>query len=413
MDMTSTSINSIPQKSNRAERTPGEVAVSLNRAEGPGEPGPSPISALLAGQTQGGGGTDSYLDTIANVSFEAKNALHKLNDSINVSGWLSSTCEKKGWFVAGECANGHRFAKELVCGKEWCSVCGEDGSVAHNRRFARWLKKAQQMESVGYFVFTIPVELRSEYRTKKALRDFGHKVQEALKAQGYTRGLRRWHFFGDKSTKYHPHLNVLVDAGYISPEKLDTVKRAYAVLLGIDMADVNYHYRLSPGKIVHSLKYVTRATFRDYELDIELALELRNFRNMVSWGRGQWGGEAVWSLSDLGVATPTDIEGLNIEAINSLAEKKCPVCGEPVKWGEALPIGLLSMVEKESLGAGYYRLKDVRSPPELPAAVKLKLHWMELLHRVEVRQAQERAEARAKAEAEEYQSWWDSLVNKN
>ncbi len=56
MDMTSTSINSIPQKSSRAERTPGEVAVSLNRAEGPGFPGSSPISALLAGQTQGGGG---------------------------------------------------------------------------------------------------------------------------------------------------------------------------------------------------------------------------------------------------------------------------------------------------------------------------------------------------------------------
>ncbi|GAI73676.1 unnamed protein product, partial [marine sediment metagenome] len=71
----------------------------------------------------------------------------------NISRWLALTCDKKGvgWFIAGECENGHRFAKELVCGKEWCSVCGEDGSTAHMRRFARWLPKAQQLEVMGYF----------------------------------------------------------------------------------------------------------------------------------------------------------------------------------------------------------------------------------------------------------------------
>ena len=51
------------------------------------------------------------------------------------------------------------------------------------------------------------------------------------------------------------------------------------------------------------------------------------------------------------------------KAIESLTEGICPVCGEALVWGEALPIGLLNMVEKRPLGAGYYRLADVHPPP--------------------------------------------------
>ena len=344
-------------------------------------------------QSYGKSQPGDYLDTIANVS-----------------SWLALTCEKKGWFVAAECENGHRFAKEIACGKEWCLVCGEDGSVAHLRRFARWLPKAQQFEVMGYFVFTIPQELRAKYRTKKALSKLGHRVQELLKAFGYSRGLRRWHWFGDKSTKYHPHLNCLVDGGFVSPAKLDTIKRGYATLLGADVVDVNYRYRLSPGKMVHSLKYVTRATFRDYELDLGMALELRGFRNMVVWGRGLWNDEAAWSLADLGGEARAEVEDLDIEAIEALVEKRCPVCGEPLTWGEALPIGLLAMVDKQPLGAGYYRLADMRSPPALSQEAKQRLYWLEVVHRAEVKAAQERAEAEAKAEAEVAQGWWAALI---
>ncbi|MBA7678632.1 hypothetical protein ES703_86910 [subsurface metagenome] len=349
-------------------------------------------SRSLPGAAEGGGGgTDSYLEKVDNVS-----------------SWLENTCDKgKGYFIVAECENGHRFAKELVCNKEWCGVCGQDDSFAHNRRFARWLPKVMQFEVMGYLVFTIPQELRAKYRTKKALANLGHQVQELLKGFGYSRGLRRWHFFGDKSTKYHPHLNCLVDGGYCPPALLDKIKAAYASLLAVDLADVNYRYRLSPGKMVHSLKYVTRATFRDYELDLEMAMELRGFRNMVVWGRGQWDGEAAWSLADLGGKARAEVEGLDIEAIESLAAGVCPVCGKELTWGEALPIGLLAMVDKKPLGAGYWRLADIRPPPGLPDDVKRRLYWMELIHRAEVQVAI----ARAKAEA--YQGWWADLINSN
>jgi len=327
----------------------------------------------------------------------------------NVSTWLGATCDKKGsgWFIAGECENGHRFAKELVCGKEWCEVCGEDGSVAHMRRFARWLVKIQQLGVMGYFVFTIPEELRAEYRTKKALSRLGHQVQELLKAFGLSRGLRRWHFFGDKTTKYNPHLNCLVDAGYISQEVLARIKSAYAGLLGVDLADVNYRYRLSPGKMVHTLKYVTRATFRDYALDIEMALELRGFRNMVVWGRGQWDDAPVWSLADLQGDISPEIDA---PAVESLAAGVCPVCGKGLTWGEALPVGLLNVVEKQSLGAGYWRLADIRSPHGLADDVKQRLYWLELIHRAEVQVAVERAEREAGIEAECQAAFWRDIL---
>ncbi|MBA7675779.1 hypothetical protein ES703_84016 [subsurface metagenome] len=210
---------------------------------------------------------------------------------------------------------------------------------------------------------------------------------------------------------FHPHLNCLVDGRFLKPEILDAIKLAYASLLGAGVVDVNYRYRLSPGKMVHSLKYVTRATFKDYAWDIEMAMELRGFRNMVVWGRSQWDGPSVWSLADLGGEARADVEDLDIEAINCLGAGICPVCGKSLVWGEALPIGLLAMVDKQPLGAGYYRLADIRPPPELPAEVKLKLHWLELVHRAEVQVAIARAEAEAKAEAEAYQGWWASLLN--
>lgn len=409
-------INSIPQ--NRAERTREAVAVSGLSGEGSGkvasiqqsgcccEPRKGLVTFPDNPQTNFGG---------AGGNAPASAPAGYLESYTNVSSWLGLTCDKTGvgWFVSGECENGHRFAKTLVCQKEWCSVCGEDGSVAHSRRWLRWLPKAQQFEVMGYFVFTIPQELRAKYRTKKALSGLGHRVQELLKGFGYSRGLRRWHWFGDKSAKYHPHLNCLVDGGFVSAAKLDAIKRGYASLLGADVVDVNYRYRLSAGKMVHSLRYVCRATFRDYNWDLPMALELRGFRNMVVWGRGQWDSEPSWSLDELSGKAKAEVEGFDVQAIESLGSGVCPVCGEALVWGEALPIGLLDMVDKQDLGAGYYRLADNKSPPLVADDVKQRLYWLELAHRVEVKVAIERAEVEARAEAVESQGWWADLLSSN
>ena len=336
----------------------------------------------------------------------------------NVSSWVETTCCKKsvGWFVAGECDNGHRFAKTLVCNKEWCEVCGEEGSVAHKRRWVRWLPKINQMGSMGVFTFTMPLEVRDSYRTKKRLSQLGHGIQERLKELGYYRGLRRWHWFGDLSGRYHPHLNCLVDGGFVSKGKLEAIKRAYAGLLGVDLADVHYHYRRSPGEMIHSLKYTTRATFLDCEWDLKMAMELRGFRNMVVWGRGQWADlkknpeAAVWTLADLKGKAKAEVEGLDIESIDALAQKTCPVCGEAVSWGEALPIGLLNMVQKQDLGAGYYRLADLPPPRGLPENLRRILSWKEAAKKVSLKVTAERAAIEAEIEAEYQANLWRDLL---
>jgi hypothetical protein len=179
------------------------------------------------------------------------------------------------------------------------------------------------------------------------------------------------------------------------------------------MADVNYRYRLSAGKMVHTLKYVCRSTFLDYEWDIELALGLRGFRNMVVWGRGQWDGEPSWSLADLGGKARAEVDGLDIEAINSLRAGVCPVCSKPLVWGEALPIGSLNMVEKQPLGAGYYRLADVRP---LPVADKFNPQYPLLGYLLNIKHyklevARKRAETEGAVEAEYQGVLWRDLLN--
>ena len=285
---------------------------------------------------------EGYLDTIANVV---------------TSTGLPAKCP--GYFVVGQCENGHRFAKELYCGREWCPVCGEDESPAHMRRFARWVGKVQQLRTVGYLVFTLPEEVRSRYRSKAKLNeltkrvtggDKSRRIEGMLKGMGFDRGLARWHWFGETPGKWHPHLNVIVESGHLTHSQLRSIRRAYAGILGVDVAVVNYSYAKVVPKMVHVLKYVTRATFRDYTWDERMAARLYNFRNMRSWG--SWSGPAVWEL-----------EGeAELPAVASLEAGLCPVCGEPVSWSRARDIVWLKLWARagqvKPLGAGYWALAE-------------------------------------------------------
>jgi rRNA maturation protein Nop10 len=265
------------------------------------------------------------------------------------------------YFTVGTCEHGkHQFAKELYCGREWCPVCGQDKSVIHMRRFSRWLPKIYQCRSIGYFVLTIPESARERFRTKSSLnmltkRVIGDKsthIEGIFKPLGFNRGLIRWHYFGDKSTIYNPHLNVIVDAGRITPETLHQVKNAWAEILGVDQAVVQYSFTRMQGKMVHILKYVTRATFHEASWDERLVGELYNFRNMRSWGT--WTDAPVWQLTGKS----------QYEHIELLSQGLCPTCGGKLTWSRAINIHHLSRDGTTPLGAGYYQLPDI--PPGIP-----------------------------------------------
>lgn len=296
--------------------------------------------------------------------------------------------------IVGECDKcGQRVLKVIYCGKEWCPACGQEGSPTHIDRYAGWLKKAKQLQSIGYFVITWPEKYRKQkdrlYSTA-GLRKTSDKVVEILagkrsgrlgRTNGYfTRGLARWHWFGDTPGKYHPHLNILVESGFIQPEKLEEIKAALRQGLDCPGMVINYEYRSTPAQMAHTVRYVTRPTFLDREWDPYLAKELfetkqlikayeddpkswqKNhpgedlyvtvpFRNSRTWGK--WTGAPAWSMAG----------DEKYEKINSLRNLgACPSCNNKMRWSEVMPFKYLKLLADlkiiDPVVPGYYLFRE-------------------------------------------------------
>lgn len=317
-------------------------------------------------------------DTLLKV-FKDSRTEHEDDNIPDGSDWLNTNCgdSNNQWFIPGTCENGHRYAKVIACGKEWCPVCGKMGSIAHNRRYVRWLPKVMQFKCMSYITLPLPEDIRP--RTKEELRHIQRCAVKVMKRHGYKRGLFRWHWYGDKSHKWHPHPNILVDGGYIQRDKLDSIKRDWAKELGVDIVVIHNKYKRTPGDMASCLHYVTRATFLDWSWDVDMAMELKGFRNMVVWGKGLWSDEPVWDIDK--VERNDDITGepIKVEDIESIVEHTCPRCHAVIHWDSALPGQLLDIADKESLGAGYYSMVD-RSPPGNLSDRRIKrLNYMRLI----------------------------------
>lgn len=288
-----------------------------------------------------------YLDRIArSQTFVANLASTK----------LSKNCQY--WGVVGECPNGHRFAVRLNCGRQWCPICREE---AEARRVARWLPKVRQMSSVGYFVIPPPKQLAPLLRSKRRLKNFRNRVWRAFAELGYARGLDSWHFFGDLSNDYFPHLNILVDGGWLEPEQLEDLKAKLREMIYSprvrqryhDKLDIHYEYRDTPAKIMHAVGYLCRATFLDKSWDEELAEELYGFHNYHTWG--QWNQQPKWDEPDSDKHSPE---------IYCLAQGLCPTCKAKLTWARR-PTTMPHLMAQGAveIALGYYRLPDIRPPP--------------------------------------------------
>jgi len=251
---------------------------------------------------------------------------------------LSPPCRSWGHF--GTCEQeGHEIAHELICNREWCdeSGCGGIDGAAHQRRKAKWYPKARQLQSIGRFVITLPPEIRSEYRTKIALGKLGIAFKRMFERYGYSRGLRRWHHFGEdhkdfvdtgEAPPHHPHMEVLVEAGHLSEGELDDIKASVGRILDVGIDRVNVHYKYAKrkdiGKKCHFISYALRPTFTNWEWDEELAHEIIGFKNALSWGG--WDSEPVWEVPVDGGSEVPSRELMAIEA------GYCPHDGSRITW---------------------------------------------------------------------------------
>ncbi|GAI59513.1 unnamed protein product, partial [marine sediment metagenome] len=260
--------------------------------------------------------------------------------------------------LIGQDEDGNRIAKRIVCGREWCEDCRD---ISHRRRIARVLPRLMQICPMSYIVITFPLEVRSMMRDPQVLALIGKKVRKLLRKRGYRMVWTRWHFFGKHGEKYHPHLNVLCDGEWLAPEQLAELKdlirrkllpRSMARSIDKDL-DIRYAYRQTPKKIMHTIKYVTKASFEHIEWDEPLASALYGFHNGCF--AGTWDGPPKWKL------TGTDKK---FNALLSLAEGKHPVSGKPIVWDRRpTPSVLVGMEEPVDIGGGYCLLPPIRPPP--------------------------------------------------
>ena len=348
---------------NRAERTPEVVAVSgVYRGRPGGEkssPGipqtnlkPSPSTTLTRSVGIAEKPTDQDLNSYYLDSIDKP---QKLPEPLPLPPFFKR-CGL--WAIIGEDEELNRIAKRLFCGKQWCEVCRD---IIHRRKIARCLPRVQQFETMGYWVIRPPWELMPMLRTKKQRSRFVKKVKEALRAIGYRRGLTFIHDFGEHSTKYAFHLNVLVDGEYIPDERLvelDAKLRRLIYPRSVirkwgDKLDINYHYRKSRAEMMHALKYCTKATFMDIDWDAELASNLHGAHYSSWWGR--WDESPKWQLDE------SDKE---LQALSMIEQGKHPVSGKPIRWNKRpIPLALVLAENPTELGNGYYLLPPIREPP--------------------------------------------------
>ncbi|MBA7579655.1 hypothetical protein ES708_21529 [subsurface metagenome] len=314
--------------------------------------------------------------------------------------------KKCGLFAKiGQDEDGNRVAKRVDCGRQWCNLCRE---ATQNRRLARLLPRAMQMLPMQYWIIRPPYELMPLLRTKKQRSNFVRKVKKSFKAVGYHRGLTFVHYFGEKSQKFAFHLNILVDGGYLEPEILSLLKQKLRRLIYPqrvierwgDKLDIWGSYRDTRPKILHTLRYCTKATFLDWRWDEQLAHSIHRERVVGWWGN--WKQNPKWQL-------PKSEQKL--KALASLEQKLHPYSGKPITWSKRLvPLVLVLMENPTEIGSGYYFLPRIRPPPGQPAAIKETLDNLEQQHRSAVQLAHQRARESEQSEAAEYQEWLDQLA---
>jgi len=285
--------------------------------------------------------SSNYLEYIAKVSTPVKNEI--LADDSNSLESHRRICGK--WATMGECESGHKFAKALDCGREWCRECKE---TSHRRRFARWLSKAFQIEEMGQIVVTFEPDKRP--RNREEFRQMGKVIKDVLLALGFERGFRRWHWFGDKTNAWNPHLNFLLESGYLEPDFLDLVKEQIREAIGVENAEIHYNYSDKIEQKIHMLKYVTRSTFLKRWWDLDMSDELKNFRNCVSWGK--WEDEDKW-----GLPSHEKIYGY----IAKIEMSICPCCGKKIHWSRKIHLDDLAILDYQQI---WLKTWQARPPPE-------------------------------------------------
>jgi hypothetical protein len=213
-------------------------------------------------------------------------------------GWDENKLFNCGSLYEAVCKNkkcGRRYIVKNPCKKEACPECGKKGSLYHMMLFAKATMYAKvmwkQSGAVGYFVITSPKELREKWKDKEVLSEVASDISRMFKEQGFKFGYYKWHFASeDNPGVWYPHLNVLIPAGYLKPEKLERIKRLIHKRFGVKV--VHYEYAKDIARILHITYYVTRPTW-NYQDEVSYK-EFGRFKKSNIWGRKYFREKENW-----------------------------------------------------------------------------------------------------------------------
>ncbi|MFZ8805916.1 MAG: hypothetical protein ACO2PO_23475, partial [Candidatus Calescibacterium sp.] len=229
------------------------------------------------------------------------------------------------------------YVVRVPCKREYCPECGVKHSLAHKqltmKLYIYMLELYEEKKSIGYFVITAPPELRELLKSKEERQKFRRYIIRLFKREGFGRGVTRWHFAGDKSKKWYPHLNVLVSASYLEKEKLERIKRLIERRYGVKT--VFYEYLKDLPRIYFVAEYVARPTFL---MQDEVGAEsIKGSRRVQTWG--------CFKVNKMNEKTKEEFEqhirelmikGYLENEVEKMAycllSSRCPTCYEKLSW---------------------------------------------------------------------------------
>lgn len=243
-----------------------------------------------------------------------------------IVGWLNEhehgkeagtlvVCGAKTNAVDLRCLAEHRYAKQIFCGRQYCTRCGEEESVIHQRRYSRSWDRLMWAPALGEVVLTVPEELRDNFESADMLGKL-HRlgwtcVRETLGQElNIDGGMTTVHLFGDKSDKFHPHVNIIFplcsdEALTVSRETLEALRDKWYDMLeeltgktisltddGRERKNAYYGFKITEAQKAHLVKYMLRPTV-GAERFLRLDDDLKEFvvTSLVGFHNVRWYGK--------------------------------------------------------------------------------------------------------------------------
>lgn len=186
-----------------------------------------------------------------------------------------------------------RYYSFIFCMRWFCRECGSKGGRIHKKRVNGVRNKISAALGVAeeelmkvfdlrQVVFTVPVEWRKKFLSRKAINALYGMAERIIKAEFPGKlSVIYFHAFGEKNPDfYHPHMNVhiLEEKGQrleLGPDVIARLKKKWYKALvhygcrkeelgvssveeGIRMMNVHYSFQTAPGKKAHRIKYMCR-----------------------------------------------------------------------------------------------------------------------------------------------------------